>query len=235
MKVWKMMIACLLVAFLLMAAPAAFATEEETLDTVKLEELLEIASHAQEHNYTAESWQQLQDAVTAANEAIASGSQLKVNHAVSQLATALSQLTSMDYSRLDPIVEEAEAYIQATFTDWMQLFTILMEYQNLYGSGDQAAVDAAVQNIRECLDKLQENVAAPQPGNPDPGQPAPDQSLQPQQPAESTATLWIILLCVSAAGNIVLAAFLVLPKIRKKSEQVDDMPLVEYDIDDDVV
>ena len=45
--------------------------------------------------------------------------------------------------------------------------------------------------------------------------------------------LWIVLFAVSMAGNLALAAFLILRKHSKRNE-VDNVPLVDYDIDDDI-
>lgn len=234
MKAWKKMMAFCLAVLLLVVAPAAFATEEDLLDTAKLEELLEIADCAQKSHYTAESWQALEEAVAYANEAISSGSQLKINNAVSLLATALSQLTSMDYSQLDPVVEEAELYIHATFDEWIALFKMLVDHQNLYGSGDQEAVDRSAEEIRQFLDILQGKVVPPQSDATRPTQPDSSQS-DVQKPEEKSPVVWIALLGVSALCNVVLLVVMVLPKMGRKKDHVDDVPLVDYDIDDDVV
>jgi len=159
--------------------------------------------------------------------AIADGDQSRVNNAVTLLARALSQLTSMDYSKLDPIVQEAEQYIHGTYENWLTLFELLMNYQNLYGCGDQAAVDQAAAEIKSCLETLQGKVAPPQT--------EPPVSPEPVQPKQKSPVVWIVLLIVSLMGNVVLTAFLLLPKEGNKEEQVDDVPLVDYDIDDDVV
>lgn len=227
MKAWKVLIVFLLVLMLPMAVFATTANAEETLETSKLEEYLRIASNAEQSNYTTESWQLLEKAVAKANEALASGSQLKVNSAVAHMSTALSKLTSMDYSKLDPIIQEAEKYIQEAFGDWLSLFELLMDYHNLYGCGDQDAVDEAVKEIRNCLDILQEK-EAPQQADP-----------EPASSGKNRQAIWIILLVISVLCNIALAIMVIfhieLPINRKNREQVDDMPLVDYDIDDDFV
>lgn len=232
MKNGKSLIAVFLAVLLLIWAPVALA-EEDVLDTEKLDELLAIAASAKEENYTAETWQALVDAVAVANEAIASGSQLKVNNAVTVLATALSRLTSMDYADLDAIVQEAEQYIHLTFDGWMKLFKLMMEYHSVYGSGDQDAVNQAVQNIRRCLDELRENVVPPQ-ITPEP-QPSVPQDPQPVQTVTKSPVVWIILFSVSMLGNITFVVLMLLPGKNRKQYQVDEVPLVDYDIDDDVV
>lgn len=227
MKVWKMLIMLLLIVVLPATASAATANDEDVLGATKVEELLEIAASAQKSNYTTESWQVLEEAVTAANEAIASGSQLRVNKAGTRLAKALSQLTSMDYSRLDPIIQEAERYMRGTFEDWLSLFRLLISYQDLYGCGSQAAVDQAVEKISYCLDVLYGKVVPPQ-----------QDSLRPtpEKAEQKSAVVWIVLLGVSVLGNIGLVAVMVLlSREHRKKEEIDDVPLVDYDIDDDVV
>ena len=186
-------------------------------------ELLEIAAGAQESDYTAKSWEVLEKAIAKANEAIASESQLRVNSACASLSTALSQLTSMDYSKLEAIAEEAEQYIENNFGDWQTLFDLLNNYQELYGCGDQAAVNQKVEEFRNCLNVLDKNA---QPLLPDSGA---------QNSEQKSPIVWIVLLIVSVLGNVALAAMMLMPRSRRKNEQLDDVPLVNYDIDDDDV
>ncbi len=227
MKAWKILITFLLIMVLPVSAFATTTEEEATSDSTKLEELLKIAVSAEKSNYTAESWKVLEQAIAAANNAIADGDQLRVNNAVTLLARALSQLTSMDYSQLDPIVQEAEQYIHGTYENWLTLFELLMNYQNLYGCGDQAAVDRAVAEIKSCLETLR--------GEDTPPQTEPTASPEPVQQKQKSPVVWIALLLVSMMGNVVLVGILLLSKGSDKEEQDDDVPLVDYDIDDDVV
>ena len=225
MKAWRMLIAFLLIAMLPLAASATTVDGEATLDTSKLDVLLEIAAGAQESDYTAKSWEALEKAIAKAEEAIASESQLRVNSACASLSTALSQLTSMNYSKLESIAAEAEQYIEENFGDWQNLFDLLNNYQELYGCGDQAAVNQKVEEFRNCLNVLAQNAQPPQP----------DSGVQ--NPGQKSPTVWIVLLIVSVLGNVALAAMMLMPRSRsrRKNEQLDDVPLVNYDIDDDDV
>ena len=227
MKAWKVLIAFLLIMVLPVSAFATTTEEETTSNSVKLEELLKIAVSAEKSDYTAESWKVLEEAIVAANNAIADGDQLRVNNAVTLLGRALSQLTSMDYSQLDPIVQEAEQYIHGTYENWLTLFELLMNYQNLYGCGDQAAVDQAAAEIKSCLETLRGGATQPET--------EPPTSPEPVQQKQKSPVVWIALLLVSLMGNVVVVGILLLSKRNNKEEQDDDVPLVDYDIDDDVV
>ena len=58
---------------------------------------------------------------------------------------------------------------------------------------------------------------------------------EPANTKDNSATIWIVLLCISLLENGVLIWLLLWKKGASKREQVDDVPLVEYDIDDDVI
>ena len=58
---------------------------------------------------------------------------------------------------------------------------------------------------------------------------------EPANTKDNSATIWIVLLCISLAENAVLIWLLLWKKGASKREQIDDVPLVDYDIDDDVI
>ncbi len=52
---------------------------------------------------------------------------------------------------------------------------------------------------------------------------------------EKAPIVWIVLFGVSLLGNIVQLVLMVWKKKDNRKQQIDDVPLVDYDIDDDVV
>ena len=218
MKNWKC-VAVLVLAVMLLILPttAAFAEETATVDTAKLEELLQIANSAKKENYTSESWRSLEEAKALANAALTSNDATMVTAAKSALARALSQIKSMDYSAVENAMAAADSFARedAIGPYWKNLQDAIVHAQSLYGSGNQAAVDEAAQLITQRWEELQAYRA---------------QELE----KKDSPVLWIVLFAVSLAGNLVLAALIVLRK-QGKSKDVDNVPLVNYDIDDDVL
>ena len=211
-------IAVLMLAVMLLILPAttAFAEDTTTVDTTKLEELLKIANSAKKENYTSESWRSLEEAKALANAALNSNDSTTVAAAKSALARALSEIKSMDYSAVEKALAAADGFAQedAIGPYWKNLQDAIVYAQSLYGSGNQAAVDEAAQLITQRLEELQAYRA---------------QELE----KKDSPVLWIVLFAVSLAGNLALAALIVLRK-RGNRNDVDNVPLVNYDIDDDV-
>ena len=197
----------------LLCTTVVLAEEETPVDIARLEELIHIAESAKQSNYTAESWQALMDAVQQAQAALNSNDQKVVDAAKSALALALSKVKRMDYTAVEEALSKVEAFLKTDKNgiEWDALQKAIAEAEMLYESGNQAAVDQAAERIEQCLAELRAE----------------------SEEKAATPVLWIVLLCVSAAGNLVLAAALVL-KLRGNKNQVDDMPLVDYDIDDDI-
>lgn len=211
---------CRVAAFLLtllmimMFATVAFAEEETTVDTSKLENMLQIANKAKESKYTAESWQVLQDAVAQANTALNSGDQAAVDAAFAALSSALANVKSMDYSAVEDAIANVDKFMEENEIGgyWKEIQDAIEYAQLLYESGNQNAVNRAAEQINLKLDAMRQHLDSEE---------------------KTTPVLWIVLLCVSVAGNLALGVVLVL-KLRGNRNQVDDMPLVDYDIDDDI-
>lgn len=200
-------------------ATVVFADEENVVDTTKLEELLQIANSAKKENYTAETWVPLEIAIAQANAALTSNDQVLVDAAKSALALALSEIKSMDYSAVESAIADAKQYASGSEygTYWQNLQNAIDAAKALYGSGNQEGVNQAAELIQQRVAELRafsEN--------------------QQEEPTAAAPVLWIVLFAVSMAANAALAVLL-WRKVGVQKNQKDDMPLVEYDIDDDVV
>lgn len=218
MNTWKKLTALLLVILLLVVAPAAWATESDGRDVSKLQELIALAQSKDEIIYTSQSWNNLRKALAVADTALTHGTQLEVDEAAAKLASAVSQLHAMDYTRIERAIAEAEQFMRENGDQWPQLQSALTRARAVFGCGDQATVemnaDSLSATLAECREKNQdgENGAG-----------------------WNWTVFWIVALIVVVAAGVVLAVLLVWKKKDNRNKQVDDVPLVDYDIDDDVV
>lgn len=208
----------LALVIMMMCSAVVFAEEETTVDTAKLEELLNIANSAKKEKYTAETWIPLESAIAQANAALDGGDQAAVDAAKSALALALSKVTSMDYTAVEDALAKVDQFAASDEmgTYWKKLQDAINEAEALYGSGDQEGVNQAAEKINQRLEELRAFVES-----------------QRQEESDDVPVVWIVLFCISMAANVALVVVLVLKKRGNKNHR-DDMPLVEYDIDDDV-
>ena len=223
MKILSKLTALLLMLILLVAAPVAMATETQSADDDKLQELMEIAEMAKEENYTAESWQDLEDAMELANAAQGGDDDEAMKNAISALATALSKLTSMKYAALDEALAEARAFLKENKGQWPELEDAIAAAEATYGCGDQNAVDQAVKDLKMCLEVCRA------------GGSGGDKTQNQDGSQKNSTVLWIILICAAVVvlAGAAVAVWLILRNKSNRNKQVDDVPLVEYDIDDD--
>lgn len=207
-------VAVLLVLLMMSLLPVAAFADGTPVDTTKLEELLYIADSAKRSNYTSESWEALAAAIEQAKAAINGGDQAAVDAARKELATALSKVTSMNYSSVEEAMSQVDRFLQENEmgNHWDALQKAIAKAQSLYGSGDQAGVERAAEEILQRLEELEDYITA----------------------HEGSSVVWIVLFFVSLAGNLAVVAVLVLKRRSSKKTQVDDVPLVDYDIDDDI-
>jgi len=189
---------------------------EHVQNKAKLEEMLAVAKRVDAKTYSAESWQVLQDAVAQANTALEDGNYEKVSQAVTALAKALKNVSNMDYSALDAAIARAEELLknEAHADYWQDFLKALSDAKNMYDSVEQTAVNSAAQMLNLRVEEMHAVLAEKQ---------------------EGVSVVWIVLLGISLAGNVALAVLLLHRKRSDRGTQVDDVPLVDYDIDDDIV
>lgn len=206
--------AAVLLALIMALALTTVAFAEETpVDTTKLEELLYIADSAEKTNYTSESWQALEAAIEQAKTALNGGDQAAVDAAKKALATALSKVTSMDYTAVENALLDVNRFLDDVEigTYLKALHDAIQHAESLHGSGDQEGVNRAAEDILQRLEELEKYVNNNQGGG----------------------VVWIVLFFVSLAGNLGLAALLFWKHWGNKNHE-DNVPLVDYDIDDDI-
>lgn len=220
MNTLKKLTACLLVMVLLVAAPVVFANESESNGTEKLQALLDIANSVKEEKYTTETWEVLQEAVYIANEAMASGDQKQIEKAISKLASALAKLTSVKYDAMEEAIAQAEQYMKENDHGFTRLKNALAQAEATYGCGNQARVDRATEEILKCLEDYRNGIYE-------------EQSEDDKKPFPVGIVIGCVLVCVAAIGVVVVLSNM--KKKKRRTRQIDDVPLVDYDIDDDLV
>lgn len=188
---------------------------EVKVDLSKLQDLIDKASNLKKDGYTADSWNKMVDALTKAQAALSSTSQEEIDAAAKTLSDALNGLVKVDYSRLLEAIEKAKDLGKDNETNslWLALLDALTNGNLMLGSDDQAQVDAAAKQINDLIEQLAG-------GN-------------GKFCNISIHKVWPILFVISLAANVVLVVVLVKKNGTKKKNQVDNTPLVDYDISDD--
>lgn len=202
-------------------------------DYTELNKQIKLANGLTPNGYTAESWQNVMDALQKANDALSSKDQAAIDKAAADLAAAIAALEGMDYSKLEQAIDKAETLLDSTdltkaFND---LFKGLEEGKALLNSNEQTAVDAAAQKIEDLIVALEKALAALN------EQEEPTTPVEPE-PAGKYCNIpmhyvWPILFFISLAVNVVFVVILVLHAVKRKKNEKDNTPLVDYDIGED--
>ncbi len=215
--------------------PVTPSTPSKKVDRTELSRQIAIAEGLNEKDYTAESWQTLRDAMKEAKNRMTSGNQDAVDAAAKQLAAAIAALRRVDYTQLQAALDSIKALGDSEeFGDLLtQLMHAMYEGEKLLESNDQTAIDAATAKIKDLVEKVRalledmkkvENVVEKVPVEVEPQSPYCNVKLHP---------VWPIIAIVSLILNAASVAVIVMYYIKKKKSQVDNTPLVDYDISDD--
>lgn len=241
MKIWKKLIAVLmLVCFIAGAVPVAHAADEDDrqgLDYSELERQIGIANGFDYYDYTKETWGNLQTAVEIGNQRLAGNyDQEKVDKAAEDIAQAITELVKMDYSSLIDTLDEVYAKIDEEpekHDVWYRLDKAVDKARPLLISGDQQAVNEMANTLKALLEELAayaEPTVEPE---------IIIQEVEVEVPPTSDFCnmpqhrIWVVALVVSVAFNVLLVAALGYVLLKKRST-IDNTPLVDYDIEDDV-
>lgn len=145
----------------------------ERLDFSALNQQIAIAAGLDESKYTAQTWDALEKALTAARKAATdSKTQNEINAATDALRDAIKALEELpppppiDYSALLKQITIAEGLKSADYTaaSYAKVTAALKTAKGLTSSNDQAKVDAAAQALKNAIAGL---VKAEQPKDPD--------------------------------------------------------------------
>ena len=205
------------------------------LDTAKLTRQIAIANGLKEGDYSAESWELLAAALKEANAALTGTSQDDVDAAEKKLGEAITALVGVDYTNLDAAISEAKKLLAQSEEHSLvhDLSAAMLEAENLRSSGDQAAVDICTEELTDLIAQLREYI---QTGA------EPDVVIREVEvevpPTDAYCNIpshrvWPVLFAGSLVLNVVLGAALFF-LLKKKNRRGEDVPLVDYDIDDDI-
>ena len=194
-----------------------------------------LANGLNQGDYTAESWALMEEALEEANSALKSSRQYVVDCAAETLQEAMDGLVEMDYTALQEALEELETFrgnYPEIYDLWFDAAELIPSAETLFGSGDQAGVDAAAAKLRGLLSQLEEKLSSLS---------HPVTVVQEVEVEVLPETDYCnirfhetlpVLLIASLVVNLGLVVTIVI-LVRKKKNRIDDTPLIDYDIDDD--
>lgn len=209
----------------------------DNLDDTELRRQIAIANGLNEMEYTTESWAAMQTALDKACEAMLGYNQITADTAAKNLEDAIAALVRMDYAALEAALTDVEDLIAANSQNqlWVQLLDAVEQGRALLTSGDQTAVNEAATEIANLYAQLEAAMES---------QKDPEVIVQ-EVPVEVPPTddycniaghrVWQVLFFLSLAVNMILIILIVVYTSRKKRNQRDDTPLVDYDIYDDAL
>ena len=232
-------------------------------DTTALEEQIAIAEALNEVDYTEESWATMQAALTAGKRLLNSFSQTAVNNATAKLKDAIAALVKLDRAALIDAMNKADALFNKNADSklWKELHDAVVNGGELMTSRTQADIDAgvtallnAIKAVEALLNKAPETVikevtveVTKEVEKIVEVEKVVTETVEVEKvvekevikevpvevPAEGSNLVWIILLIISIVINVALAVLVVLYFIKKKSNQKDNTPLVNYNIEED--
>lgn len=218
--------------YLSLTRPAGYT---DNLDDTQLKRQVAIANGLNRMDYTADSWKAVEIALEKAYEAMGGYNQATADAAAEDLKNAIAALVRMDYTALEKALSDVEKLAKAELQNelWVKLLDATGKGTGLLTSGDQAAVDAATSEILHLYSQLEAVIN---------GEKDPDVVVQ-EVPVEVPPTedycniprhrVWTVLFFLSLAVNVILIAVILVYISKKKRNQRDDTPLVDYDIYDD--
>ena len=206
-----------------------------SVSTDRLEQQIAVANGLKEWEYTAESWKALAEALKTAEGLTKKSKEAKRTATADALEKAIAALVSMNYADLEQAIEKAKTQIAGNTTYDLvdRLCDAIAEAEKLRFSGDQAKVDACAGKIGTLLEELK--TLREQGGE--------VQTVIQEVEVEVPPTddycnipghrIWPVACAVSVVLNVILVVFLTI-LIQKRKYRNDDVPLVDYDIDDDI-
>ena len=207
------------------------------LDTAELTRQISIANGLNAKDYTAESWEAVEKALKPTEQALKGKDQKAVDKAAAGLKAAIAVLVRVDYSSLETVLAEVDSFLADNpgSEAWMDLAEAVRTGRELLASGDQEAANEAAARISQLLAQVKAMAEE---------QKVPEVIVQ-EVPVEVPPTtdfcniashrVWPVVFCISAALNVALAAVILVYISKKKRNQHDDTPLVDYDIFDDSI
>lgn len=209
------------------------------VDYTELKRQISIATSLNEYDYTADSWNRMAEALTKANELLTSNVQADVEAGARDLENAIAALVKIDFSELQKAMTKGRELIDtcAHGNLWYQLFDLLNEADSVMKSRDQATVDDHAVKINNVIDQIMQD--CPNCGETKIVEVVKEVTVTvPVEPNDPYCNInmhkvWPILFFVTLGLLIVACGLIIWFFAKKKKNEKDDTPLVDYDIADD--
>ena len=210
-------------------------TNPNNLDITELNRQISIAQGLKEKDYTSDSWKAMKNALNAAINARNASTQNQVDTAAKNLKNAIAALVRVDNTSLQDLIDAVKNYLaEESLTDLREaLLEALADAEAAIKAGKQDGINDAFAKLSAAFDAYKAKVNELGKG----------EIVEVEKPVEVPPagpycniwvhTLWWILLLVSLAVNAIFVVLTVRYFIRKKKNAKDDMPLVDYNIDED--
>lgn len=204
----------------------------KAVDYTELNRQIEAAKALEKGEYTAQSWQDMQQALEAAEKLTTSRSQANVDAGAKALADAIAKLEKIDLAKLKAAIAATEELLKDNdfAGKWDPMITALEAARENLESGDQAAVDAAEKALTEALNGVKAAL----------DEMKGEEKIVEVEKEPSYAfcnirfhKVLLVLFIISAVINFVFIVLLVLWLLRRKKNTKDSTPLVNYRIGDD--
>ncbi len=209
---------------------------EVPVDYSELEMQIALANGLNKREYTKSSWEALEKSVADGLKIIGEkASQAAVNEAISVIEDAIAGLEKMDYSGLEKALGEVYDIIDKNSLQhdlWSRMDTAVEEARAILISGNQETVDKAAAELNALAKEFIESGSIVQ--EPEVVITTVEVEVPPSEdfcniPAHR---VWPILFVLSLVLNIATIGTIAYLFIRKRNTE-DNIPLVNYDIDDD--
>ncbi len=209
---------------------------ENTVDLTELNKQIVNADNLDGSKYTAESWDNLLAALAVARDTLSSKEQSIIDSAAVALSNAIDALVEVNYEKLEAAIEKANAFFEDNnlTNTASKLMEALAAANALLGTNDQVAIDAAAANLEALLTEMEDLIKSLSVTETVIKEIEVEKEVEPKGPFCNIKIhyVWPILFFISLALNLAFIALVVVYIVRRKKEQTDDTPLVDYDIDD---
>lgn len=206
-------------------------------DTSVLRQQIQIAEKLTYYDFTKQSWAEVDKALTKGRKLLSSSDQAAVDSAAYALKAALANLVPMDYSALLEALDNATDMSQhddiAEY--WNSFVVALQNARAQRTSGDQEAVDKAVEELIRCKDELRD--ALERMGDVIVLEKEVKVEVEPSYAFcnKMNHTTNLVIMIVSVVLNVALIGLIALYFYKKYMKERDNTPLVAYDIDTDLI
>lgn len=203
------------------------------IDYTELLRQIAIAEGLNENEYTKDSWDAMIKVLEEARALRTSNSQEDVDNGAKALEKAIAALVKVDYSKLNKAVEEAKGLDACAHGKlWFKLFDALVRADAALKGRDQKVIDDLAAEIEGLIEEIKKDCP-----NCDgkTTEVIKEVEVLPSDPYCNIKMhkVWPILFFISLGINVVLAGLIIGFFAKRKKNQKDDTPLVDYDIEDD--